>query len=51
MLACQIQPVLGRIEKAQFLSEERKRDILYNNAVRFLRFVDEEIVRHHGRKT
>jgi predicted TIM-barrel fold metal-dependent hydrolase len=25
------------IEQAEFLSEEQKRDILYNNAVRFLR--------------
>lgn len=36
------------IEEAAFLSEEEKRDILYNNAARFLRFTDEEIARHHG---
>jgi uncharacterized protein len=36
------------IERAPFLSEEQKRDILYNNAARFLRLSDEEIARHHG---
>jgi hypothetical protein len=30
------------IESAEFLSEEEKRDIFYNNAVRFLR-LDEEL--------
>lgn len=37
------------IEQAPFLSESQKRDILYNNAARFLRLDDEEIARHHGR--
>ncbi len=36
------------IEDAPFLSEEQKRDILYNNAARFLRFSEEDIARHHG---
>ncbi len=36
------------IEKADFLSAEQKRDILYNNAARFLRLPPEEIARHHG---
>ncbi|HUE97265.1 MAG TPA: amidohydrolase family protein [Longimicrobiaceae bacterium] len=36
------------IEDAPFLSEEQKRDILYNNAARFLRLSEEEIARHHG---
>ena len=36
------------IEQAPFLSTEQKRDILYNNAARFLRLSDEEIARHHG---
>jgi len=36
------------IEKADFLSAEQKRDILYNNAARFLRLRPEEIARHHG---
>lgn len=35
------------IEEAPFLSNEQKRDILYNNAVKFLRLSDEEIARHH----
>ena len=36
------------IHAADFLTEEQKRDIYYNNAARFLRFTDEEISRHHG---
>jgi predicted TIM-barrel fold metal-dependent hydrolase len=36
------------IEAAEFLTEEQKRDILYNNAARFLRLSEEEIQRHHG---
>lgn len=36
------------IEEAPFLSREQKRDILYNNAARFLRLSEEEIARHHG---
>ena len=37
------------IEEAPFLTREQKRDILYNNAARFLRLGEEEIARHHGR--
>ncbi len=37
------------IEDAPFLTAQQKRDILYNNAARFLRLSDEEIDRHHGR--
>jgi predicted TIM-barrel fold metal-dependent hydrolase len=36
------------IEKADFLSVEQKRDILYNNAARFLRLSPEQIAKHHG---
>ena len=36
------------IETAQFLSEEQRKYIFYNNAARFLRFSDEEIARHYG---
>lgn len=36
------------IEKADFLSAEQKRDVLYNNAARFLRLTPEQIARHHG---
>jgi hypothetical protein len=36
------------IKKADFLSAEQKRDILYNNAARFLRLSPEQIARHHG---
>lgn len=36
------------VNEAPFLSDEQKRDILYNNAARFLRLSDETIARHHG---
>ena len=44
-----IERAVAVIEEAPFLSEEQKRDILYNNAARFLRLTDEEIAEHHGR--
>jgi len=40
---------IAAIESADFLSEEQKRDIFYNNAARFLRLSEEEIARHHGK--
>jgi hypothetical protein len=44
-----IERAVAVIEEAPFLSQEQKRDILYNNAARFLRLTDEEIAKHHGR--
>ncbi|MDW3646050.1 MAG: amidohydrolase family protein [Bacteroidia bacterium] len=38
---------IERIRKADFLTEEQKRDIFYNNAARFLKLSDEEIKKHH----
>ena len=38
------------IEEAPFLSDAQKRDILYNNAARFLRLSQADIDRHHGSK-
>jgi hypothetical protein len=38
------------IESASFLTEEQKRDIFYNNAVRFLR-LDEEKLAHGSSKS
>lgn len=35
------------LDEAPFLSEDQKRDILYNNAARFLRLSEEEIAQHH----
>jgi uncharacterized protein len=35
------------IEQADFLSGEQKRDILYNNAARFLRLSPEQMAKHH----
>lgn len=43
-----IEVALQSIESATFLSQKQKRDILYNNAARFLRLSDTEIARHHG---
>lgn len=42
-----IEPSIKVIEDATFLSEAQKRDILYNNAARFLRLSDATIARHH----
>ena len=44
-----IGPSVRSIEDAPFLNEKQKRDILYNNAARFLRLTPEEIARHHRR--
>ena len=38
-----IEPGIEAIESAAFLTPEQKRDILYNNAARFLRLTREEI--------
>jgi predicted TIM-barrel fold metal-dependent hydrolase len=42
-----IERALDAIESAPFLSEPQKRDILYNNAARFLRLSKELIAKHH----
>lgn len=42
-----IEPAIAAIEDAPFLTAQQKRDILYNNAARFLRLSEEEIARHH----
>lgn len=36
------------INEAPFLNDQEKRDILYNNAAKFLRFTDAEIAAHHS---
>lgn len=36
------------IESAEFLTNQQKRDILYNNAARFLKLSPEQIRRHHA---
>ena len=43
-----IEPSIQVIEEAPFLSSAQKRDILYNNAARFLRLTKDEIARHHA---
>jgi predicted TIM-barrel fold metal-dependent hydrolase len=44
-----IERSIRTIDEAPFLSARQKRDILYNNAAKFLRLSPEEIARHHGR--
>lgn len=39
---------IDRIEALPFLTDRQKRDILYNNAARFLRLSEEQIAEHHG---
>lgn len=41
-----IEESIAVIEEAPFLTREQKRDILYNNAARFLRLTDAEIEEH-----
>ncbi|HJR61010.1 MAG TPA: amidohydrolase family protein [Vicinamibacterales bacterium] len=43
-----IEPSIRRIERAPFLGEAQKRDILYGNAARFLRLSQAQIDRHHA---
>lgn len=42
-----IGETIEAIEDADFLTEEQKRDILYNNAARFLRLSADQIAAHH----
>ena len=43
-----LEHAIRSIEEAPFLSAEQKRDILYNNAARFLGLSEATIDRHHG---
>jgi predicted TIM-barrel fold metal-dependent hydrolase len=42
-----IEVAIEAITEADYLTAEQKRDILYNNAARFLRLTPEEIAEHH----
>jgi uncharacterized protein len=42
-----IERAITVINEAPFLTDDQKRDILYNNAARFLRISEAEIARHH----
>ena len=44
-----IERAVAVIEEAPFLTAQQKRDILYNNAARFLRLSEADISRHHRR--
>ena len=43
-----IERSIDRIQSLTYLTAAQKRDILYNNAARFLRLSEEQIARHHG---
>ena len=43
-----IEPAIAAVEDAPFLTEGQKRDILYNNAARFLRLGEGERARQRG---
>jgi hypothetical protein len=43
-----IRMAIETIESAPFLTDTQKRDILYNNAARFLRLTAEQIRAHHS---
>jgi uncharacterized protein len=45
-----IPVAIASITEADFLSAGQKRDILYNNAARFLRLTPQQIAAHHGSK-
>lgn len=40
---------IENVEAVPFLTEEQTRDILYDNAARFLGLGEEQVARHHGR--
>jgi predicted TIM-barrel fold metal-dependent hydrolase len=42
-----IESAVKSIEQAPFLTKDQKRDILYNNAARFLRLTPDEIAKDH----
>lgn len=42
-----VEPILERLDRFTFLSDAQRRDILYNNASRFLRLSEATIARHH----
>ena len=43
-----IELAIETIEAADFLTEEQKRDIFYNNAARFLRLSEDQIAAHYA---
>lgn len=43
-----IKASLDQLDSLDFLSEQNKRDILYNNAARFLELTEEQIESHHA---
>lgn len=43
-----IEIAIEAIDSAEFLTEEQKRDIFYNNAAKFLRLTEDQIKKDHG---
>lgn len=46
-----IETAIEAIESAEFLAEEQKRAIFYDNCARFLRLGEEEVRKHHAMGT
>ena len=44
-----LELAIESIETAGFLSAEQKRDIFFNNAVRFLRLTPQQVATMHGK--
>ena len=44
-----IEVAIQSVETADFVKPEQKRDILYDNAARFLRLSQQQIAQHHGK--
>jgi Tat protein secretion system quality control protein TatD with DNase activity len=44
-----IEMAINKIQSLEYLTDQEKADILYNNAARFLRLSKEEIAKHHGK--
>jgi predicted TIM-barrel fold metal-dependent hydrolase len=44
-----IDETIDMVDSAEYLSDDQKQDIFYNNAARFLRLSEDEIAKHHRR--
>jgi predicted TIM-barrel fold metal-dependent hydrolase len=44
-----IDEMIDLVDSAEYLSDDQKRDIFYNNAARFLRLSEDEIAKHYRR--
>jgi len=44
-----IEMAINKIQSLEYLTDQEKADILYNNAARFLRLSKEEVAKHYGK--